>query len=158
MCGEPGRSMQKIRTVIVVGLVAALGGASAAWSSPSASLAAGEHVLHVGETAEFAIKSSTSQSSDLHAWCELSAGGPATVTFDGDHYVPLSEPAVGDNVTLAAGQPRRIELQGTIEANEGDAYIAFAFTGVPAAMCFPGMKCDGAVGGASDVKVRCGND
>jgi hypothetical protein len=150
--------MQKIRTVIVVGLVAAFAGASAAWASPRASLAEGQYILQVGETAEFAIKSATSQSSDLHAWCELSAGGPATVTFDGDHYVPLSEPAVGDIVTLAAGQTRRIELQGTIEANDGSAYIAFAFTGVPAAMCFPGMKCDGATSGARDVKVRCGND
>lgn len=150
--------MQKIWTVIVGGLFVVLGGASAAWSSQTASLTDGQYILHVGETAEFAIKSTASQSSDLHAWCELSAGGSATVTFDGDHYVPLSEPAVGDIVTLAAGETRRIELQGTIEANNGNAYIAFAFTGVPVAMCFPGMKCDGATNGARDVKVRCGNE
>ncbi len=150
--------MQHIWPVIVISFGAVLGGTSAAWSSQTASLVDGQHILHVGETAEFAIKSAASQSSDLHAWCELSAGGPATVTFDGDHYVPLSEPAVGDIVTLAAGKIRRIELQGTIEANDGNAYVAFAFTGVPTAMCFPGMKCDGAASGARDVKVRCGND
>lgn len=150
--------MQNIWIAMAVGIAFTLSGASTAWSSQTASLAGGQHLLHIGETAEFAIKSAASQSSELHAWCELSAGGPATVTFDGDHYVPLSEPAVGDIVTLAAGETRRIELQGTIEANDGGAYVAFAFTGVPTAMCFPGMQCDGAAKGAQDVKVLCGND
>lgn len=127
-------------------------------SAEPAKLAGGEHILKVGETAEFKIASSPSASTELHAWCEVAAGGGASLTFDGDHYIPLSDPTVGDTITLSSGEKRRYDLEGTVEANKGDAYIAFAFTGAPAAMCFPGMKCDGAAAGAQEVKIVCQNN
>lgn len=137
------------------GMVAAAPSASAA---ETARLAGGEHVLKIGETAEFKITSNAAASTELHAWCEVTAGGGATLMFDGDHYIPLSEPTVGDVITLSGGETRRYDLEGTVEANKGDAYIAFGFTGSPAAMCFPGMKCDGAAAGAQEVKVICNNN
>lgn len=133
-------------------------GAPSASSAEAARLAGGEHVLKVGETAEFKIASSAASSTELHAWCEVTAGGSATLMFDGDHYIPLSEPTVGDVISLSGGETRRYDLEGTVEANKGDAYIAFAFTGSPTAMCFPGMKCDGAAAGAQEVKVVCNNN
>jgi hypothetical protein len=123
-----------------------------------ATLEAAEQVIQKGEVAEFKITSNKTTSSELHAWCEIAATGSASLTFDGDHYVPLSEPAVGDIVTLSAGETRRYRLDGSVEANRGDAYIAFAFTDVPAAMCFPGMQCNGTAAGAKSVKVTCGNN
>lgn len=140
---------------LCAGLVLAV---APAFSAEPARLQAGEHILKKGETAEFRIASSPSVSTELHAWCEVAAGGSASVTFDGDHYIPLSEPTVGDIVTLAAGETRRYDLEGTVEANRGDAYVAFVFTDVPAAICFPGMQCDGAAAGAQEVKVSCGNN
>ena len=124
----------------------------------AASLTAGEHVIHVGETAEFPIKSSADASSDLHAWCEVTTGGRASITFDGDHYVAMSEPAVGDVMSFAPNETRRFDLEGSVEANRGDAYIAFVFTGVPSAMCFPGQQCGGTTAGAAEVKVKCANN
>ena len=150
--------MRNFNSFAFVFLAACFGACALAWAAEVAVLNAGEHTIGVGETAEFPINSSKGQSAELHSWCEVSAGGRATLMFDGDHYVPLSEPAVGDTITLSPNETRRIELQGTVEANDGDAYIAFVFTGVPVAMCFPGMQCDGAAGGAHDVRVQCGND
>ncbi|HEY4345463.1 MAG TPA: hypothetical protein VGN05_14020 [Parvibaculum sp.] len=145
-----------------IGSIVLFGGllltAMPAFSAEPAKLEAGEHVLKKGETAEFKIASSAATSSELHAWCEVAAGGNASLMFDGDHYIPLSEPTVGDTISLAAGENRRYELEGTVEANKGDAYIAFAFTGAPTSMCFPGMQCDGAAAGAQEVKVACGNN
>jgi hypothetical protein len=132
--------------------------AATALAAGSAKLESGEHVIHKGETAEFKIVSAADTSTEFHGWCEVSAGGSASLTFDGDHYIPLSEPTVGDIVTLSAGETRRYEMSGTVEANKGDAYIAFAFTDVPAAMCFPGMQCNGTATGAQEVKVACGNN
>lgn len=127
-------------------------------ASGKATLAAGEQIIHVGEVAQFAITSSATVSEDLNAWCEVTTGGRASLTFDGDHYIPLSEPSVGDVISFAPNESRRYELTGSVEANRGDAYIAFAFTGVPSAMCFPGQQCNGAAAGAQDVKVACGNN
>ncbi len=124
----------------------------------AASLTAGEQVLHAGETASFPITSSVDASSDLHAWCEVTTGGRASITFDGDHYVAMSEPAVGDVIAFAPNETRRFDLEGSVEANRGDAYIAFVFTGVPQAICFPGQQCEGATAGAVDVKVKCANN
>ncbi len=147
---------------LVIGAIALWVGmatvAPSASSAEIARLADGEHVLKVGETAEFKITSNAATSTELHAWCEVTAGGGATLMFDGDHYIPLSEPTVGDVITLSGGETRRYDLEGTVEANKGDAYIAFAFTGSPTAMCFPGMKCDGAAAGAQEVKVVCNNN
>ncbi|MDO8289757.1 MAG: hypothetical protein Q7T44_11110 [Parvibaculum sp.] len=132
--------------------------ASPSVASGKATLAAGEQVIKVGETAQFAITSSADTSEDLNAWCEVTTSGRASLTFDGDHYIPLSEPSVGDVVSFAPNETRRYELVGSVEANRGDAYVAFAFTGVPSAMCFPGQQCDGAAAGAQDVKVVCANN
>tara|TARA_R110002124_G_scaffold69525_3_gene186941 strand:- start:2611 stop:3060 length:450 start_codon:yes stop_codon:yes gene_type:complete len=123
----------------------------------SASLEAGEHLIQLGEAAEFAVHSASDTSTDLQAWCEVTASGRASLTFDGEHYIPLSEPAVGDIISLEPGETRRFDLTGSVEANKGNAYIAFAFSDVPTAMCFPGQKCDGATAGAQNVKVSCGN-
>lgn len=149
--GERGR----LAGAAFAGLILCTTGALA---SGKASLKAGEHVLHAGEIAEFPIQSSRDESSELSAWCEVSSGGRASVTFDGDHYIPMSEPSVGDVISFAPNETRRYELSGTVEANRGDAYIAFAFTGVPSAMCFPGQKCEGAAAGAVEVKVTCNNN
>ena len=151
-------TMRNLYLTVIAGLIACLGFSSFGWAADKAVLESGVHVIGVGQSAEFAIKSSTEQSTELHAWCDVSAGGRATLTFDGDHYVPLSEPAVGDTITLNPNEKRRIDLQGTVEANDNNAYVAFIFSGVPTAMCFPGMQCDGATGGAHDVRVECGND
>lgn len=131
---------------------------SPSMASAAATLAKGEQVIKVGETAQFAITSPAGASADLHAWCEVTAGGRASLTFDGDHYIALSEPSVGDVISFAPNETRRYELEGSVEANRGDAYVAFAFTGVPSAMCFPGQQCEGAAAGAQDVKVACGNN
>lgn len=127
-------------------------------AAEAAKLEGGEHIIRKGETAEFKITSNPGASTELHAWCKVSAGGSASLTFDGEHYIPLSEPTVGDIVTLSAGETRQYDLAGTVEANKGDAYVAFAFTDVPAAVCFPGMQCNGAAAGAQEVKVSCGNN
>jgi len=150
--------MRNLQLTVLAGLMVCAGFSTPGWAGKKAVLEGGVHVVGVGQTAEFAIRSSTNQSSELHAWCEVSAGGRATLTFDGDHYIPLSEPAVGDTITLNPNEKRRVDLQGTVEANDNNAYIGFIFSGVPTAMCFPGMQCDGATGGAKDVRVECGND
>lgn len=123
----------------------------------SASLEAGEHLIQLGETAQFAVHSAQDTSTDLHAWCEVTASGRASLTFDGEHYISLSDPAVGDIISLSPGETRRFDLTGSVEANKGNAYIAFAFTDVPTAMCFPGQKCEGTSAAAQNVKVACGN-
>ncbi|MCE9649585.1 MAG: hypothetical protein K8R18_08185 [Parvibaculum sp.] len=135
-----------------------LGATRQASAGEPASIEAGSHILKKGETAEFKIVSNSAASSELTASCDVEAGGSASLTFDGEHYIPLSEPTVGDIITLSAGEKRHYDLHGTVEANKGDAYVAFAFSDVPAAMCFPGMQCDGAAAGAQDVKVSCANN
>lgn len=137
-------------------LVAALLPATAA-AAPRATIEEGNKVLSSGEAAEFKIVSPADESSDLHAQCEVSSGGEASVTFDGEHYIPLSEPAVGDVLAFSAGVTQTYDLVGTVEKNKGDAYIAFVFTDVPTAMCFPGMTCGGAAAGAKSISVACRN-
>ncbi|MGV8996358.1 MAG: hypothetical protein ACOH12_05380 [Parvibaculaceae bacterium] len=146
---------ESVAAMALTGLLLCATGASAA---DKARLKDGEQIIHVGETAEFPIQSSAAASSEFSAWCEVTTGGRASITFDGDHYVPMSDPSVGDVISFAPNETRRYELTGSVEANRGDAYIAFVFTGVPSAMCFPGQQCDGATAGAADVKVRCGNN
>ncbi len=124
---------------------------------PRATIEEGSKVLSSGEAAQFKIASSPGSSSDLHAVCEVSSGGEASVTFDGEHYIPLSEPAVGDVLAFSAGTSVTYDLVGTVEKNRGDAYIAFVFTDVPTPMCFPGMNCGGAAAGAKSISVTCRN-
>ena len=106
--------MRNFNLFTFVFLADCLGAHASASASEAAVLNTGDHTIGVGQIAEFPIISSKGQSSELHAWCEVSAGGRATLTFDGDHYVPLSEPAVGDTLTLSPNETRRIELQGTV--------------------------------------------
>lgn len=130
---------------------------SVAVAAPRATIEEGSKLLSSGEAARFEIQSSADESSDLRAICEVSAGGEASVTFDGEHYIPLSEPAVGDVLAFSAGMKATYNLVGTVEKNRGDAYIAFVFTDVPTPMCFPGMTCGGAAAGAKNVSVACRN-
>jgi len=148
----------KRQSVAGCALVSLLIGTTAAMAAGKATLKEGEHVIHVGETAEFPIQSSSDASTEFSAWCEVSTGGRASITFDGDHYIPMSDPAVGDVISFAPNETRRYDLAGSVEANRGDAYIAFAFTGVPQAVCFPGQQCEGAAAGAVEVKVKCANN
>ncbi|HEX7777455.1 MAG TPA: hypothetical protein VF449_13100 [Parvibaculum sp.] len=141
--------------VMAAGLFCLAGLTAGQAAAATAKLQGGTRLIKQGEAADFAITSSATESSDFQASCDVETGGRASLTFDGEHYVPLSEPAVGDVVTLAPGEKRHFDLSGTIEANKGDAYIAFAFSGVPQAMCFPGEQCSGAAGGAANVKVTC---
>jgi hypothetical protein len=140
-------------------LLALLGGLALAAPAfaATATIDEGSKVLAKGDAAEFRIHSEADQASDLKASCDVSAGGEASVTFDGEHFVPLSDPAVGDVISLSAGETKHYDIAGTVEKNRGDAYIAFVFTDVPTAMCFPGMQCGGAAAGAKDVKVACRN-
>ncbi len=147
---------RSVRIGLAAGLLlaAGIGGAAAA----TAKIEEGTKVISKGQSAEFKVMAPRDASSELSAWCEVSAAGVAKLTFDGEHYIPLSDPTVGDATTLQPGDSKRYELNGTIEKNKGDAYIAFVFTDVPQAMCFPGMQCGNAAGGAAQtVKVACGN-
>ena len=130
--------------------------ASSAISGPSASFQPAATMLAMGETAHFAVTSSTRESSDFKARCELTgSGGLVSVTFDAEHYIPLSEPAVGDVITLQAGEVRRYDMVGTFQANSGDAFFAFTFSTTPQAFCFPGMDCGAAAVGGKSVRVSC---
>jgi hypothetical protein len=149
--------IKRMSMIIVASFVASIATISLAAAS-TATLTPGEKIIKSGDLAEFPLQSSPDTSTELSAWCEISTGGRASVMFDGEHYVPLSDPSVGDNIMLSPGESRRYELTGTVAANRGDAYIGFLFVDVPAAMCFPGMQCDGASAGAVEVKVACGNN
>lgn len=121
-----------------------------------AKLQSGTQSISLNETARFPITSSMTRSSELHASCDLqSAGGSASLIFDGEHYVPLSDPDVGANIAIDSQTPRHFDLTGTIEANKGDAYIAFYFASAPQAMCFPGMSCDNKEKVAAKINVTC---
>lgn len=124
--------------------------------SGTAKLQGGTQSISLNETARFPIASSSTRSSELHASCDLqSAGGSAALIFDGEHYVPLSDPDVGANIAIDSNTPRHFDLTGTIEANRGDAYIAFYFASAPQAMCFPGMNCDDKEKVAAKINVTC---
>lgn len=138
-------------------------GAALLFAAPAfaakATLEDGTVTLSEGESAIFAISGGESGPADLAAQCEVGdVGGTASLTFDGEHYVPLSAPSVGDVLTLSGGENRSYDLVGVVDASGGgDAYVAFHFTGAPAPMCFPGMPCDGAEGKSGSVTVTCRN-
>ncbi|ABS62496.1 hypothetical protein Plav_0873 [Parvibaculum lavamentivorans DS-1] len=137
-------------------LIAALPVGSA--FAAGALLEGGTVTLTEGETASFPISGASNGPANLHAQCEIGdVNGTASLTFDGEHYVPLSEPAVGEVITLSGGDTRAYELTGVVDAPNGDAYIAFFFGGAPAAMCFPGMNCDGAEAATGSVTISCRN-
>jgi hypothetical protein len=140
-------------------LLAALLCVAAPAHAAKATLEGGTVTLGEGESASFPISGAESGPADLSAQCEIGdVNGTASLTFDGEHYVPLSAPAVGDVLTLSGGETRNYNLVGVVDASGGgDAYIAFHFTGAPAPMCFPGMPCDGAEGKSGNVTVSCRN-
>lgn len=125
----------------------------------AAVLQGGTVTLSEGESATFPITGGKQGPDNLQAQCEIGdVGGTASITFDGENYVPLSDPSVGTVLTLSRGETRSYSLTGVVDASRGgDAYIAFHFTGAPAPMCFPGMDCAGAEGKSGSVTVTCRN-
>lgn len=125
----------------------------------TAALEGGTMTLGEGESASFPISGGENGPANLSAHCEIGdVNGTASLTFDGEHYVPLSAPAVGDVLTLSGGETLSYDLVGVVDASGGgDAYVAFHFTGAPAPMCFPGMPCNGAEGKSGNVTVTCRN-
>lgn len=125
-----------------------------AGTARAATLEGGSITIKRGEQAKFAIVGSAVPS-DLRADCTLSdIAGSASLMFDGEHYIAMSDLAVGETITLRRGETREYRLAGVADAAAG-GYIAFNFTGAAAAMCFPGMACDGAGDGATSVTVTC---
>ncbi|MEQ8949953.1 hypothetical protein [Parvibaculum sp.] len=155
--------MRRITTVYSIASFFTLLAAALLFAAPAhaakAVLDGGTVTLAEGESASFPISGGDSGPADLSARCEIGdVNGTASLTFDGEHYVPLSAPAVGDVLTLSGGDTRSYDLVGVVDASGGgDAYIAFHFTGAPAPMCFPGMACDGAEGKSGSVTVTCRN-
>lgn len=147
---------QKIIGAMLGGALLAMSGQSA--FAVDAVFTGGEKEITLHERASFPVQTNTGQTSEFSAWCEItSLGGSATVMFDGDGYVPLSDPNVGDMVMLQGGATRRFELTGTFEAGaEGE--IAFYFANIPAGFCFPGQQCAKVEDGSEKVHVKCGGN
>lgn len=138
--------------------VAVFAAAATSAHAATATLEGGTVTLKNGESAEFPISGGDNGPANLSAQCEISdVNGSASLTFDGEYYVPLSEPAVGDVITLSSGDTRSYQLVGVVDSKGQDAYVAFRFGGAAAAMCFPGMDCNGAEGSAGSVTVSCQN-
>lgn len=146
-------NISTMRTGMPVAMLFAV--AFLATTAQAATIESGSFTIRSGEQAKFPIASSGAPS-DLHAQCTLSdVAGSASLIFDGEHYIAMSDLAVGETVTLKRGETREYRLSGVVDAPNGGAYIAFNFTGAAAAMCFPGMDCGGAEDGASSVTVSC---
>jgi len=125
----------------------------------AAVLEGGTQTIQPGEQAMFPIRGAASEPTDLTAHCTIrDVTGRAVITFDAEGYVPLSEPAVGDRLTLARGETKVYSLTGAIRpAEKGESYIAFSMIDSPASICFPGMDCGGKDEVASKVTVECRN-
>lgn len=125
----------------------------------NAVLEGGTKTIESGERAVFAIKGAASVPTDLAAQCTIGdVTGRAAITFDAEGYVPLSEPAVGDRLSLARGETRKYSLNGAIRpADKGESYIAFSMIDQPASFCFPGMECGDKDEVANKATVECRN-
>lgn len=153
---DRNRRRLALSLVAVVGFMACEANLPVMAETGIAKLQGGTQVIGLKESANFSITSSTERSTEFQASCDLvNGGGTASVVFDGDHYVPLSQPGVGAVITLDPGESKHYDMTGTISANRGDAYIAFYLSGAPQAMCFPGMQCAGPDEGATSVSVTC---
>ncbi|MEQ8267600.1 MAG: hypothetical protein RH982_10420 [Parvibaculum sp.] len=142
----------------MTGMVFAAVAAAASPALAGATLEGGTVTIGEGETASFPILGAGDGPADLNAQCSITdVSGTASITFDGEHYVPLSDPAIGEVITLSGGERRDYQLIGVADAQGGEAYVAFHFTGAPAPMCFPGMNCSGAEGASGSVTVTCAN-
>lgn len=111
----------------------------------------------VGETARFDVRRDGARTPlDLAASCDIGpADGDISVLFDAESYIPLSAPAVGDRIALAAGETQSLLLTGNILPEGDDAYIAFTPMGAPVAFCFPGQECGEATAGGTELTVSC---
>jgi hypothetical protein len=127
-----------------------------AFADNRATMSGGEYSIGLNERATFPVQTSSDQSTEFSGWCELSASGSASVVVDGRHYIPLSEPAIGDVVTFNGAGTRRFEMTGTFQANAGDAEISFYFASVPVAFCFGGGDCASVEEGSGAIAVSCG--
>ena len=150
----------RVSAAFVCGVLtlAMLAAGAAPANAETATRNGGTVTLTEGESATFSISGGDNGPANLSAQCEISeVSGSASITFDGEYYVPLSEPAVGDVITLSRGDTRSYQLAGVVDSKGQDAYIAFRFGGAAAAMCFPGMDCSGAEGQSGSVTVSCRN-
>lgn len=146
----------KTSGAMLVGIMLAMTGQAA--FAVDAGFTGGEHEISLHERASFPVQTNTDQTSEFSAWCEItSLGGSASVMFDGEGYVPLSNPNVGDMIMLKGGVTQRFELTGTFEAVE-EGEIAFYFSNVPAGFCFPGQQCAKVEDGSEKVHVKCGGN
>ncbi len=136
-------------------MIASVGPVSAA---DTATMTGGSHTIALGERATFSIQTRADQSTEFSGWCELTSAGSASVVFDGRHYIPLSEPAVGDVINFNGPGVRRFEMAGTFEASLGEANISFYFANVPVAFCFGGGDCATVSESAGSVVAECGQN
>lgn len=143
------------KQVGLIGLVS-LVSATLGFAATVATMQTDTQTISIGERASFPVKSSASGSSEFSGWCELKTGGAASVVFDGRHYIPLSEPAVGDVINFNGPGERRFEMTGTFEANDGASEISFFFSNVPVAFCFGGGDCATVSEASAAVTVSCG--
>ncbi|NIJ42488.1 hypothetical protein FHS78_002790 [Parvibaculum indicum] len=125
----------------------------------NAVLESGTKTIASGERAVFAIEGAASVPTDLAAQCTIrDVTGRAAITFDAEGYVPLSEPAVGDRLSLMRGETKNYSLNGAIRpTDKGESYIAFSMIDQPASFCFPGMECGGKDEVANKATVACRN-
>ena len=127
-------------------------------AASNATMAGGRQTIALGERATFPIQVSKEQSTEFSGWCELTSAGSASVVFDGRHYIPLSEPAVGDVINFNGPSVRRFEMSGTFEASSGDASISFFFANVPVAFCFGGGDCATVGESSGSIVAECGQN
>jgi len=155
-----GAGVLKLCLIATSTAVLVILGSAAALTAPQAILTPGNYTLASGETGTFAIKSDADRPSDFTAWCEVEgSGGIVTLMFDAERYIPLSNPTVGEMITLRAGEKRRWKVTGSIDPNPGDAYIGFIFTGTTTSFCFPGMDCSsGGTTAGTSATVSCGQN
>ncbi|MEQ9517831.1 MAG: hypothetical protein RLN89_00180 [Parvibaculum sp.] len=151
------RKSPKLTSVIAVSMLA-LFSMSAAMASETATMTGATYVIGVGERASFPVRSASDQSSEFVGWCELKTAGSASIVFDARHYVPLSEPAVGDVINFNGPGERRFEMTGTFEANDGASEMSFFFANVPVAFCFGGGDCASVGEGSATISVSCGQN
>jgi len=127
-----------------------------AFAAEQATMTGGTQTIGLGERASFPVEADGATSTEFVGWCELEAGGAASVVFDARDYIPLSEPAVGDVINFPRRGKRRFEMTGTFQASAGNSYIGFFFSGVPASFCFGSGACSTVEEGSAGVTATCG--
>lgn len=151
-----GKGEKKIQSFSAPTLLIAMLVSTHVYGQSNATMSSADHTIALHERATFPITTRSDQSTEFSGWCELTSGGSASVIVDGRHYVPLSEPAIGDVITFNGAGKRRFEMTGTFQANGGDAELSFYFASVPVAFCFGGGDCASVENGSNAVAVSCG--